>query len=145
MTTVEAPRVKPVTLPVETPKKQIVMPFQVTPKRQDRPRPLLQPKYDISVMSKPNFNKCLGKFIPSEAKMMGLKSKENAEELHFRYLPGYRDKRMGGDNYLNSTESSKIAAFMAMKLMGEHVAIQATLETSFDNDEWMSVLICQVK
>ena len=82
-TTVEAlapaPRVKPVTQLVETPRKQIVKPFQATPKKQDQPRPLLQPKFGVSVTSKPDFNKCPGKFIPSEAKFMGLKHKENAD------------------------------------------------------------------
>ena len=33
-----------------------------------------------------------GRFIPSEAEMMGLKSKENAEEVHMRYIPGYINK-----------------------------------------------------
>ena len=32
-----------------------------------------------------------------------------------------------------------------MKIMGEHVAIQAMLEKSFDKDEWMSSLIDQAK
>ena len=34
---------------------------------------------------------------------------------------------------------------MALKLMGEWVAIQATLEMSFDKDEWMSGLINEAK
>ena len=62
------------------------------PKRQERPRPLLQPKFDLSVASKPDFNTRAGRFIPSEAKMMGLKSKENVEELRMRYIPGYINK-----------------------------------------------------
>ena len=61
-TTVEAlapaPRVKPLAKLVEAPRKQIVTPFQATPKRQDQPRPLLQPKFGVSVTSKPHFNKC---------------------------------------------------------------------------------------
>ena len=140
-TTVGAARVKPVAQPIKTPKKKIVMTFQVTPKRQDQPRPLLQPNFSVSVASKPDLNKCPGKFIPSEAKLMGMKSKENAEDLCIRYLPGYRDKATGGDHFLNPTETYQIAANMAMKLMGEWVVIQATLETSFDKDELMSGLI----
>ena len=92
MTTVQATRIKAVAQPVETPKKQIVTPFQAMPKRQEWPRPLLQPKFDVSVTSKPDLNTHPGMFIPSEAKMMGLKSKENAEELHMRYIPGYINK-----------------------------------------------------
>ena len=34
---------------------------------------------------------------------------------------------------------------MAMKLMGEWVPIQVTLEKSFDNIDWMSGLIEQAK
>ena len=95
MTTVQATRIKAVAQLVETPKKQIVTPFQATPKRQEWPRPLLQPKFDVSVTSKPDFNTCPGRFIPSEAKMMGLKSTENAEELRMRYIPGYINKQSG--------------------------------------------------
>ena len=123
----------------------MVMAFQVTPKRQDRPRPLLQLKFGVSVMSKPDFNVHPGKFIPSEAEIMSIKSKENADDLHIRYLLGYKDKSMGGDHFLNPTERSQIAANMAMKLMGEWVAIQATLEQSFDKDDWMSGLMDQAK
>ena len=86
MTTVQATTIKAVAQPVETPKKQIITPFQTMPKRQEWPRSLLQPKFDLSVASKPDFNT---QFIPSEAEMMGLKSNENAEELHIRYIPGY--------------------------------------------------------
>ena len=92
MTTVQATRIKAVAQLVETPKKQIVTPFQAMPKRQEWPRPLLQPKFDVSVASKPDFNTSVGRFIPSEAEMMGLKSKENAEELCMRYIPGYINK-----------------------------------------------------
>ena len=92
MTTIQATRIKAVAKPVETPKKQIVTLFQAMQKRQEWPRPLLQPNFDVSVTSKPDFNTCTGKFIPSEAKMMGLKSKENAEELCMRYIPGYINK-----------------------------------------------------
>ena len=81
-TTVGPARVKSVTQLVETLKKQIVMPFQVTPKRQ---------------------------------------------------INGWRP-------FLNPTERSQIAANMAMKMMGEWVAIQATLEQSFDKGDWMSEL-----
>ena len=145
MTTIQATRIKAVAQPVETPEKQIVTPFQAMPKRQEQPRPLLQPKFDVSVTSKPDLNTCPGRFMPSEAKMMGLKSKENAEELHMRYIPGYINKRSGSVEYLNPTERSKIVANIAMKIMGERVAIQAMLEKSFDKDEWMSGLIDQVK
>ena len=106
---------------------------------------MLQLKFDVSVASKPDFNSCAGRFIPSEAKMMGLKSKENAEELRMRYILGYLNKRSGSVEYLNPTEKSKIAANIAMKIMGECVAIQAMLDKSFDKDEWMSSLIEQVK
>ena len=92
MTTIHTTRIKAVAQLVETPKKQIVTPFQATPKRQEWPRPLLQPKFDVSVASKPDFNTCPGKFIPSEAEVMGLKSKENAEELRMRYILGYINK-----------------------------------------------------
>ena len=92
MTTVQATTIKAVAQPVETSKKQIGSPFQAMPKRQEWPRPLLQPKFDVSVASKPDFNTHAGKFIPSEAEMMGLKSKENAEELHMRYILGYINK-----------------------------------------------------
>ena len=115
------------------------------PKRQEQPRPLLQLKFDVSVASKPDFNTHVGRFIPSEAKMMGLKSKENAEELCMRYILGYLNKRSGSVEYLNPTERSKIAANITMKIMGECVAIQAMLEKSFDKDEWMSSLIEQAK
>ena len=145
MTTVQATTIKAVAQPVETPKKQIVTPFQATPKRQEWPRPLLQPKFDVFVASKPDFNTHAERFIPSEAEMMGLKSKENAEELHLRYIPGYINKQSGSVEYLNPTERSKIAVNIAMKVMGERVAIQATLEKSFDKDEWMSSLIEQAK
>ena len=128
--TVGPVRVKAVTQPIETPKKQIVMPFQVTLKRQERPRPLLQLKFGVSIWSKPDLNVRPRKFIPSEAELMSMKSVENADDLCRRYLPGYRDKSMGGDHFLNPTETSKIAANMAMKLMGEWVATQATLEKS---------------
>ena len=74
-----------------------------------------------------------------------MKCKENADELCIRYLPGYRDKSMGSDHFLNPTKRSKIAANTAVKLMGEWVAIQATLEKSFDKDDWMSGLIEQAK
>ena len=47
MTTVQATRVKHVAQLVETPKRKIVTPFQATPKRQEQPRPLLQPKFDV--------------------------------------------------------------------------------------------------
>ena len=30
---------------------------------------------------------------------MSMKSVENADDLHIRYLPGYRDKSMGGDHF----------------------------------------------
>ena len=145
LTTVEATTIKAVAQSVETPKKPIVTPFQAMPKRQERPRPLLQLKFDLSVASKPDFNTRVGRFIPSEAEMMGLKSKENAEELRMRYIPGYLNKQSGSVEYLNPTERSKIATNIAMKLMGERVAIQATLEKSFDKDEWMSSLIEQAK
>ena len=95
--------------------------------------------------SKPDLNTHLGRFIPSEAKMMGLKSKENAEELCMRYIPGYINKQSGSVQYLNPTERSNIAANIAMKIMGECVAIQAMLEKSFDKDEWMSGLTDQAK
>ena len=49
---------------------------------------------------------------------MGLKSKENAEELRMRYIPGYLNKQSGSVEYLNPTERSKIATNIAMKLMG---------------------------
>ena len=145
MTSVQATRIKAVAQPVGTPRKQIVTPFQAMPKRQEQPGPLLQLKFDVSVASKPDFNTHAGRFIPSEAEMMGLKSKENAEELHMRYIPGYISKQSGSVEYLNPTERSKIAANIAMKIMGERVAIQATLEKSFDKDEWMSSLIDQAK
>ena len=108
-------------------------------------RPLLQPKFGVSIASKPNLNVCPGKFIPSEVELMSLKSKENADELCIRYLPGYRNKSTGSDHFLNPTERSKIAANMARKLMGEQVAIQATLEKSFDKNDWMPGLIEQAK
>ena len=92
MTTVQATRIKAVAQPVETPKKQIVTPFQAMPKRQKQPRPLLQPKFDVSVTSKPDLNTRPGRIIPSEAEMMGLKSKKNAEELCMRYILGYINK-----------------------------------------------------
>ena len=92
-------RVKPVTQLVETPKKQIVTPFQANPKRQDRPRPLLQPKFCVSIASKPDLNVHPGKFIPSEAELMSMNSKENADDLHIRYLLGYRDKATGRDHF----------------------------------------------
>ena len=76
---------------------------------------------------------------------MGLKHKENAEELCIRYLPGYRDKATGGNRFLNPTERSKIAANLAMKVVREWVAIQATLDRSFEKDEFMSGLIDQAK
>ena len=63
--------------------------------------------------------------------MMGLKSKENAEELRMRYIPGYLNKQSGSVEYLNPTERSKIVVNIAMKNMGESVAIQATLEEIF--------------
>ena len=137
--------VKAVTQPIKTHRKEIVTPFQVTPKRQERPRPLLQLKFGVSLSSKPDSNVHPGKFIPSEAELMSMKSVENADDLHIRYLPGYRDKVTGSDQFLNPTERSKIAASMAMKLMGEWVAIQATLKKSFDKDEWMSGLIDEAK
>ena len=143
--TVGPVRVKAVTQCIETPKKQILMPFQVTPKRQERPRLLLQLKFGVSILSKPDINVGPGKLIPSEAELMSMKSVENADDLCSRYLQGYWDKSMGGDHFLNPTETSKIAANMAMKLMGEWVATQVTLEKSFDKDEWMSGLIDQVK
>ena len=62
-----------------------------------------------------------------------------------RYIPGYINKQSGSVDYLNLTERSKIAANIAMKVMGECVAIQAMLEKSFDKDEWMSSLIEQAK
>ena len=65
MTSVQATRIKAVAQLVETPKKQIVTPFQAMPKRQEWPRPLLQPKFDVSVASKPDFNTRAGRFIPS--------------------------------------------------------------------------------
>ena len=145
MTTVQATTIKAVAQPVGTLKKQIVTPFQAMPKRQEWPRPLLQPKFDLSVASKLDFNTHVGRFIPSEAEMMGLKSKENAEELCMRYIPGYINKQSGSVEYLNPTERSKIVDNIAMKVMGEHVAIQATLEKSFDKDEWRSSLIEQAK
>ena len=92
MTTVQATTIKAVAQLVETPKKPIVTPFQAMPQRQEWPRPLLQPKFDLSVASKPDFNTRPGMFIPSEAEMMGLKSKENAEELRMRYILGYVNK-----------------------------------------------------
>ena len=92
-------RIKAVTQPITTPKKQIVMPFQATLKRQERPRPLLQPKFGVSVLSKPDLNVCPGKFIPSEAELMSMKSVENADDLHIRYIPLYRDKSMGVDHF----------------------------------------------
>ena len=86
-------RVKAVAQPIKTPKKQILMPFQVTPKRQERPRPLLQPKSGVSILSKPDLNVCAGKFIPSEAELVSMKSVENADDLHIRYLLGYRENQ----------------------------------------------------
>ena len=38
----------------------------------------------------------------------------------------------------------KIAANLAMKVMGEHVAIDATMEKSFHKDDYMANLIEQV-
>ena len=75
------------------------MPFQVTPKRQERPRPLLKPEFGVSILSKPDLNVCPGKFIPSLAELMSMKSVENADDLHIRYLQGYRDKSMGADHF----------------------------------------------
>ena len=69
-TTVGPPRGKAVTQLVKTPKKQIVALFQATPKRQEWPRPLLQPKFGVSIASKPDLNVHPGKFIPSEAELM---------------------------------------------------------------------------
>ena len=97
--TVGPVRIKATAQPIKTPKKQIVTPFQVTPERQERPRPLLQSKSGVSVLSKPDLNVCPGKFIPSEAELMSMKSVENADDLHIRYLLGYRDKSMGGDHF----------------------------------------------
>ena len=87
----------------------------------------------------------LGGLFPSKTELMSIKSKENVEELRIRYLPGYRDSTMGEDHYLTPTERSKIAVNMAMKIMGERVAIHATLQKSFDKDNFIVGLIDQVK
>ena len=87
--TVGPVRVKAVTQPINIHKKEIVMSFQVTLKREKRPRLPLQPKFGVSLSSKLDLNVHPGKFIPSEAESMSLKSKENEDELCKRHLPGY--------------------------------------------------------
>ena len=52
---------------------------------------------------------------------------------------------MAQNHYLSPTERSKIATNIAVKLMGERVAMQATLEKSFDKDDFMYGLIDQAK
>ena len=69
--------VKAVSQTVQTPKRQIVTPFQATPVAKNPTRPI----FCVSTTSKPDFNVCLGQFIPSEAELMSLKSRENANEL----------------------------------------------------------------
>ena len=73
--------VKAVTQPVQMPKRQIVMPFQATPVAKNPTRPILQLKFDVSATSKPDFNVHPGRFIPSEAELMSLKSRDNADDL----------------------------------------------------------------
>ena len=69
--------------------KEVVTPFQVmTPKHL-----LLQPKFSVTSSSKPDLHVRPGQFIPSESELMSLKSKENAQKLMDRYLPGYEDKK----------------------------------------------------
>ena len=72
----------------------------------------------MSLLSKPDLNVLPGKFISFEAELMSMKSVKSADDLCIRYLLGYRDKATGSDQFLNSTERSKIAANMAIKLMG---------------------------
>ena len=86
-----------------------------------------------------------GWFIPSESELMSLKSKENAHELMERCLPGNEDKKTGNVRFLSPTARTKIAANLAMKVMGECVAIDATVEKSFDKDDYMANLIEQAK
>ena len=54
-------------------------------------------------------------------------------------------KKTGNVRFLSLTARTKIAATLAMKVMGEHVAIDATMEKSFDKDDYMANLIKQVK
>ena len=70
--------------------------------------------------------------------LMSLKSKENAQELMERYLPGYEDKKTGNVRFLSPTARTKIAANLAMKVMGEHVTIDTTMEKSFEKDDYMA-------
>ena len=97
--------------------------------------PLLQPKLSVASSSKPDLHVQPGQFIPSESELMSLKSKENVQELMERYLPGYEDKKTGNVRFLSPTARTKITATLAMKVMGERVAIDATMEKSFDKDD----------
>ena len=90
--------------------KEVVSLFQaMTPKH-----PLLQPKFSVTSISKPDLHVPPGQFIPFESELMSLKSKENAQELMERYLPGSEDKKTGNVRFLSPTARTKIAATLAM-------------------------------
>ena len=74
---------------VQPKQKEVVTPFQAMTSK----HPLLQPKFGVTSMSKPDLHIRPGQFIPSDSELMSVKSKENAQELMERYLSGYEDKK----------------------------------------------------